>query len=254
MTEKEPSYPALLIFDVDGTLTHSAGLTRVAFETVFQEIYGVAQATAGVNPHGRTDPMIFRDVLTRNSIEIQDFDRQFDEFSDQYVVLLERLLGGSKQVHLHKGVKALLEKLKPLPNIYLALGTGNVERAAFHKLNRHGIAHFFPAGGFGSDDEDRSRLLLTAHERAQNYYRKPFPIRDTWIIGDTPNDVLSGQRIGASTIAVATGDYDLQILARSRPDGLLPDFDDQERFLSIIRRKIKLTREFLVKDSFRSQE
>jgi len=50
--------PALLIFDVDGTLTESAGLTRVAFEKAVEDIYAIHNSTEGIKPYGKTDQRI----------------------------------------------------------------------------------------------------------------------------------------------------------------------------------------------------
>jgi phosphoglycolate phosphatase len=233
--------PTLLIFDVDGTLTYSAGLTRVAYDAAAEELYQLKSATAGINPHGRTEQAIFREILTNNVILCEDFDAEFLNFTEKYVAILEVLLNNSAEVHPLAGVRKLLERLTREPGIYLALGTGNVERGAFLKLHRHGIAHYFPIGGFGSDNEERPELLTIALDRAQRYYRIPFPIRDTWVIGDTPNDILSGRSIGASTLAVATGSYDMQYLARFKPTALLPDLEDADRFLEAVRGRIRLS-------------
>ncbi len=240
--------PTLLIFDVDGTLTDSAGLTRRALDMAAEEIYGLKEATDGINAHGQTDQKIFFEILEKNSLERKNFPDQFDKFSECYVGHLGRLLVESDKPRLQRGVGELLEVLSNVSWIYLALGTGNTEQGAYLKLHRQGIAHHFPVGGFGSDDGDRTAVLAIAFHRAQHYYRIPFSTRDTWVIGDTPRDIFCGKRMGASVIAVATGAYTMIELARYKPDALFPEFDDVERFMDIIMGKIRLSKVGLVKD------
>ena len=48
----------LLIFDIDGTLTDSAGLTRIAFEKAVYEMYSINDSARGIIPYGKTDQQI----------------------------------------------------------------------------------------------------------------------------------------------------------------------------------------------------
>ncbi|MBC7820080.1 MAG: HAD hydrolase-like protein, partial [Planctomycetaceae bacterium] len=54
-----------------------------------------------------------------------------------------------------------------------------------------------------------------------------------WVIGDTPADVRCGRAIGARVIAVATGAYSVDELAKSKPDHLFGDFGNVESVLSL---------------------
>ncbi len=226
--------PTLLIFDVDGTLTHSAGLTRIAYEATVKELYGVENSTQGIAASGRTDPDIFREILERIGIPCTDLDGAFRAYSKVYIQHLEKLLFSSDEPRLHNGVRVLLDKLSAMPYIYLALGTGNIEQGAYLKLQRHGVARLFPVGGFGSDSSDRVELINIAYQRAQRHYRIPFAKRDTWVIGDTPNDILAGRRLGANTIAVATGVFSREELDGFEPTALFQDLEDWERFIAVV--------------------
>jgi len=240
--------PRLLIFDVDGTLTDSAGITRAAYESVVEELYGVSNSTRAIKPAGRTDRDIFFEILNLNQIEVADPNPEFRKFCDLYIPLLGRLLTESKKPRLLLGVKTLLEKLAALEPIHLALGTGNIEQSAYLKLNRHNIASYFPVGGFGSDSSVRSEIIAIALRRAQHYYRVPFSVRDTWVIGDTPYDIQAGRELGVNTLAVATGPHDQFELARHKPSALFADLDDWEHFIRVIVGKIKFNVEGLVRE------
>ena len=224
----------LLIWDVDGTLTDSAGLTRVAFEKAFEDIYKISGSTDGIMPFGRTDPQIFREMLGNSNLHEDDFPEQFGKFSIRASYHLEKELNASDKPRLHNGVGELLDHLTIEDNIFLALGTGNTEQNTRLKLKKHSISHLFPVGGFGSDDEDRVALIKIALLRSKDYYSMDFAQINTWVIGDTYFDIKCGNSIGANTIAVATGTYNEAELSAHNPTAIFADFRDGDRFLSLI--------------------
>jgi len=230
--------PILLIFDIDGTLTDSAGITRVALEKAAEEIYGVENTTKGISAWGQTDLNIFQMMVENNHLPVKEISLAFVPFSQRYIEHLTELLFKSDRPRLHTGVKALLDRLAGEPDVKLSVGTGNIEATARLKLKRHNIEHFFPVGGFGSDSSDRPTLLQVALDRSRDYYGTNFPIGSYWVIGDTPNDVRSGKKIGAETVAVCTGFYPPADLTKCRPTIVMSDLSDADFFLAIIRREI----------------
>jgi phosphoglycolate phosphatase-like HAD superfamily hydrolase len=54
------------------------------------------------------------------------------------------------------------------------------------------------------------------------------------LIGDTPRDVSAGQETGVRTVAVATGHYSEDELARAGADGVLGSLNPIEPFLSLL--------------------
>ena len=229
----------LLIFDIDGTLTDSAGITRIALERAAMDIYGVEHTTLGITAWGQTDFSIFEKMVSNNHLPVDDLHLAFASFSLRYIEHLNDLLFASDKPRLHTGVKSLLDRLSRERDVKLALGTGNIHQTAMLKLKRHRVDHHFPVGGFGSDSSDRPSLLKVALERSRAYYSEPFPIGSYWVIGDTPNDIRSGKTIGAETVAVCTGFHPPGDLARLRPTALLPDLSDADFFLALVRREIE---------------
>src|SRR4030042_1465213 len=49
----------VLLFDVDHTLLSAGGAGFRAMDRAFVELYGVENATRGIAPDGKTDPMLF---------------------------------------------------------------------------------------------------------------------------------------------------------------------------------------------------
>ncbi|MBU1707191.1 HAD hydrolase-like protein, partial [bacterium] len=208
----------LLIFDIDGTLATFAGITRVAFNQTFEHMFGQPGPWGQVLPHGKTDRAILRECLDVVKVN-GNFDAMFSKFLDIYLHNLKVALQNADKPKLMPGVRELLERLAPSNTVCLALGTGNIERAARMKLRHLDVESFFPVGGFGEFTEERSDLLADAVENATRYFHCTFPSENTWVIGDTTYDIEGAQALGLRALAVATGGlFSSDDLRRAKPD------------------------------------
>ena len=63
---------------------------------------------------------------------------------------------------------------------------------------------------------------------------RPVELERVFVIGDTPHDVTCGRAIGAKTIAVASGDYSIDVLQAELPWRALPALPDVEIFLALL--------------------
>ena len=95
------------------------------------------------------------------------------------------------------GAEATLSELEG--RAQLALLTGNAEPIARARMERLGLARFFPEGegAFGCEAEDRARLIGIARERAGGW-----PTEDTVAVGDTAADVAGAHAAGIRVVGV----------------------------------------------------
>jgi phosphoglycolate phosphatase len=95
------------------------------------------------------------------------------------------------------GAEATLTELQA--HARLALLTGNAEPIARARMERLGLARFFPAGqgAFGCEAEERARLIGIARERAGGW-----PAADTVAVGDTAADVAGAHAAGIRVVGV----------------------------------------------------
>ena len=98
----------------------------------------------------------------------------------------------------------------------LPLLTGNAEPIARARMERLGLARFFPEGqgGFGCEAESRARLIEIARERAGGW-----PAADTVAVGDTEADVAGAHAAGVRVVGVH-GDPDALTGADARISAL----------------------------------
>jgi phosphoglycolate phosphatase len=214
----------LVLFDIDGTLINSGGAGEKAFARVCELAFKVPNATRDLSFAGRTDPAIVREFFVRHNIEASS--ENFRHFFDTYVFLLEHMLDETKG-HVLPGVGKLIDALRGLPEAPLiGLLTGNIRLGAQIKLRHYGLWDHFSMGAFGDDSECRDQLAAVARDRGCALLGRNLKGHEVLVIGDTPLDVKCANAIGAQVIAVATGRYGRDELARCNPTWTMGTLDE----------------------------
>jgi len=222
----------VLLFDIDATLLKTGHAGLRALDRVFEELYEVPQATEGLRPAGKTDPLIIRELLEGNVPNL-DPVQEIPRVVNLYVEYLGQEVEVSAGFQVMPGVPELLEALSRISRIVLGLATGNLEQGAYIKLRRAGLGSYFSFGGFGSDSENRTEVVLAAIRRAEDHMKQEVPLDSVYVIGDTPRDILHAKEAGVRTVAVATGSSDADELSRYDPDYLFEDFSQTNRVVKI---------------------
>lgn len=204
-----------MFWDIDGTLIRSNRAGLYALEQAVGELYGQTRGFEHIPTAGMTDTSIAAAMIA--------------DLTGQPAVLTavtaltkryEQLLVGQLEQHggqVLPGVMELLTYVNKQPNWHSLLLTGNSECGAMIKLQHFGLAKYFDFNNsaFCCDYLQRDEIaadalttfkLLTAEQLALGL-----------VIGDTPNDIRCGNKIGLYTLAVATGRYSLSELARCNP-------------------------------------
>jgi phosphoglycolate phosphatase len=224
----------LLLFDIDGTLMLSGGAGFRAIDRTFEQIFGIRRATRGIVPDGKTDPLIFREIVERHALAQGSEEEALDTLRKHYEPLMAEEMATSP-ARMMPGVDTLLEELDAEPRCKLGLLTGNFEPTARIKLDRFGFNRFFTFGAFGSDHEDRTRLPSIAISRAETHHGLPIGLgRHVLVIGDTPRDVECALVNGATAVGVATGNYTIQQLLEAGAHVVFDDLSDAGEVVRIL--------------------
>jgi len=194
---------------------------------------------------GGTERSIIRDLLIANGIEYKDVPEEWNKINPLYKDMLGRIIeNGDVEYKALPNVNQLLAKCAESPDFDLALVTGNLAHCAELKLKSAGIdADLFKRthngerkliGGFGEDDIYRPGLVSTAMRRFNEIYSDELDPRQFLVIGDTPKDVHCGHVNRVPAMAVATGIFGRDSLAKVA-DSVVQDFSDIDATLQALR-------------------
>ena len=225
----------LVLFDIDGTLLWGDGVGRRAMEGALTRVFG-STGDPRYRYDGKTDIQIARELMRQEGHEDDAIDARLDELFALYLAgLREELASGARHVRRLPGVAELLDALERRSDVVLGLLTGNVAEGAAAKLHAAGIDFSrFRVNAFGSDHEHRPELPAIAQRRAREELGLEIAGARVVVIGDTPADIECGRGIGARAIAVATGRFGVEELARHAPAAVFPDLSDTRAVVEAI--------------------
>ncbi|HLF75912.1 MAG TPA: HAD family hydrolase [Dehalococcoidia bacterium] len=218
----------LYLFDIDGTLITSGGAGSGAMRAAFAALWRRDDGFSNIEFSGRTDRWLFRQAHAGCGFEDAAFPADLQRFKRAYRRRLHQTLR-SCEGRVLPGVVNVLERLAEDGDATLALGTGNFRSTAAVKLGYYNLAHYFRAGGFGDDTDDRAELIGNARRAAERLSGR----HDTvFVIGDTVHDVSAAKANGFVAVAVATGVADTETLSAAGADVVLPTLESAAELLA----------------------
>jgi phosphoglycolate phosphatase len=215
------------LFDIDGTLLNvSRNFMRPLIEQLLKSLSIDPTIVYSIRYSGRTDSAIFRDLLG----EFKNDAVLYKTLKHRYITALTHELA-PHHITVLEGAEESIEYLtkKRVPT---GLLTGNFKESAFVKLKAAGLDHYFSFGAFGCKHTNRNYLP----EEAEKIYLKQsghrIRKRNYVIIGDTPNDIKCARYFGATSVAVATGEFPRTELEKHEPDLILESLSSPEMWTS----------------------
>ena len=220
----------LILFDIDGTLIDTGGAGSRSLNLALKELLYIEDAFRGISMAGKTDTEIIKEGLIKHGFSM---DGNINAVVKAYLKHLQKEILNDRK-HVKPGVYELLKKLRILKDVALGLLTGNLEEGARIKLDPFGLNEYFSTGAFGSDDEDRNRLLPIAVKRFEGLYLKKIRLKECIVIGDTPRDVECAKIYGAKCLSVATGPYSFEDLAMAGADFVVKDLSNHGKLFQLL--------------------
>lgn len=218
----------LVLWDVDGTLIHSAGIGAAVFDRALEKVLGVAPASR-LHLSGKTDPQIVSEYLELMAVEGSD------SHLPRVLEAVEAELGAAATTLAERGralagVPELLARLAADDGVLQSVLTGNTAANAAVKLAAFGLERWLDLeiGAYGSDHADRRELVPIALRRAADRHGVTITPDDTWVVGDTANDLACARAGGARCLLVATGRASFEELQALEPDEVLADLSDTD--------------------------
>ena len=218
----------LILFDIDATLLTTGGAGITAMGHAGRAMLGEHFDEREVEFAGRLDPLIIADLLAAHAVDptpqvLADFRRAYHHH-------LSMLLNRSSISRPCPGALQLLAALERIQGITLGLLTGNFPETGTLKLRAGGIdPELFAVAAWGCDSPiqppAREHLPPVAMKRYRTRFGRELAGADVTIVGDTPHDVACAKAHGCRALAVGTGMFGLDDLARSGADRVVSTLD-----------------------------
>ncbi|MFN2517026.1 MAG: HAD family hydrolase [Pyrinomonadaceae bacterium] len=223
----------ILLWDVDGTLIRSvrSGAFKDYTIPMLEKVFGTAGRLPEMKVSGMTDLQIIGEALRHEGFTHADIRGRIDELRERYMEAMHNATGNGEQFfEVLPGVRGVLQAVLDHPRYHSALLTGNIEPAAYLKMELVGLSEFFPLpGAFGDESHDRRDLPELAAKRIRRHLNIDLKPDQFIVIGDTPNDIECARHFGARALAVNTGRfYSENDIRACSPDALLPDLSNLE--------------------------
>jgi phosphoglycolate phosphatase len=203
----------LVLFDVDKTLFMTSDpLMGQATTDAIETVWGLklpGDAIQSVDHAGQTAMRITRELLCAAGLGEDEIDanlaRWCSEASKRYFELLEN--ADTAHWAAAEGAANAISQIE-----HRALLTGNPEPVARARMERIGLAEFFPRGqgAFGCEAESRAELIAIARRKAGDW-----PAGRTVAVGDTPTDVSGARAAGIHVIGFGAGLDDADAVIQS---------------------------------------
>lgn len=234
-----PSDLRILLWDIDGTLIHS--LRRGAFKDytipMLEDVFGTAGTLAEMQVSGMTDLGIVAQALEHEGFTHEHIRERIDHLRESYMTAMRKATGnGVEFFELLPGAREALQAAADHPRYHSALLTGNIQPAAYLKMELVGLSRFFDLpGAFGDESHDRRDLPARAAERIGKHLQLELAPEQFIIIGDTPNDIECARHFGARSVVVGTGRlYSTEHLLACSPDAFIQNLTDTKLFMKTL--------------------
>lgn len=224
----------LVLWDVDRTLLHVEGVSRLVYEDAFLAVVGRPMEQLA-DMAGRTDRYIITKTLALHGIEEPDelLGRFYEELARAVRSRRAMLRANGRAL---TGAREALDAVALVRHVVQAVVTGNTREIATEKLSALGLDEHldFEVGGYGDDASDRRELVRLAHERTERKYGAAVPWKYVVVVGDTEHDVVGAVENGAVAIGVTTGGTGGQQLAEAGATTVLEDLTDTAAVLRAV--------------------
>ncbi|HET6670761.1 MAG TPA: HAD hydrolase-like protein [Pyrinomonadaceae bacterium] len=229
----------VLLWDIDGTLLRSARTGAFKDYTIpmLEQVFGTSGRLAEMQVSGMTDLQLILEALRDEGFTHEDVRARIDHLRERYMEEMKRATGnGEEFFELLPGVRETLQAIAAEPRYRSALLTGNIQPAAYLKMDLMGLTEFFDLpGAFGDESHNRSDLPELAAGRIRQHLGVELEPYQFIVIGDTPNDIACAKHFGARSLAVGTGRlYGTKDLLECDPDAFIPDLADSELVLKVL--------------------
>jgi len=189
-----PSSLRILLWDIDGTLirTLRSGAFKDYTIPMLEAVFGNRRPLTRNESLGMTDLQIVSEALQQEGFTPDHIRERIDHLRASYMEEMRRATGnGQEFFEVLPGVREVLQAVADDPRYHSALLTGNIEPAAYLKMELVGLAEFFNLpGAFGDESHDRRDLPALAAERIRKHLQLDLAPNNSLLLATLPTHSL----------------------------------------------------------------
>jgi phosphoglycolate phosphatase-like HAD superfamily hydrolase len=210
----------LVMFDVDGTLTHSNELDTRCFVQAIEEVFGFTGIDEDWSRYTHTSDAGILDELFQRRLGRGPTSAELARYRPHFLQLLE---AGLQQTPMHEvaGAGDILNALATHPGFAVSLASGAWRDSVRAKMLSAGLPFDKFPGAFSEDAPARIDIMLASRAHAaQRHQRAGF---DQWVyFGDAVWDARACAELGVPLIGIGDGEQ----AEKLRRAGALAVFSD----------------------------
>jgi phosphoglycolate phosphatase-like HAD superfamily hydrolase len=221
----------LVIFDVDGTLSHTSRVDDDCWVDAACAVLGIDSMSTDWSDYSHsTDEAIASDLI-RDRTTLPQTRETVHRIRDAFIDRIRQAL--ATDAGLFRPVPGSPEVFARLRDAgwASAIATGGWRTTACLKLDAAGVPHETVPAAHADDAHPRESIVTIAAERAERHHDRTF--ERLVYVGDGVWDVRAAGRLGIGFVGIAEGDR----AERLRAEGatiVLPGFADVEEFLAAV--------------------
>jgi phosphoglycolate phosphatase-like HAD superfamily hydrolase len=225
--------PVLVMFDVDGTLTHSNELDTRCFVQAMREVFGFDNVDEDWSHYTHTsDSGIIEELFQLR----RGRSPKLEELARYQARFFELLGDGLHRTPMQEiaGARKILERLSGQATLKVALASGAWRGSARAKMLSAGLPFDDFPGAFSEDAAARTGIMLASRQHAARHFGVAGFRR--WIyFGDAVWDARACAELEIPLIGIATGER-AELLRRAGAREVLADYSDLNGALAAIER------------------
>jgi phosphoglycolate phosphatase-like HAD superfamily hydrolase len=223
----------LVMFDVDGTLTHSNELDTRCFVQAVEEVFGFTGIDEDWSRYTHTsDAGILEELFQRRLGRRPTWD-ELARYRPHFLQLLE---AGLQQTPMHEvaGAASILNSLAAHPDFAVSLASGAWRDSARAKMLSAGLPFDGFHGAFSEDAPARTDIMLASRSyAAQRHRRSSF---EHWVyFGDAVWDARACAELGVPLIGIGDGEQ-AEKLRRAGAFEVFSDYSAPEAIMAAVER------------------
>ncbi len=223
----------LVMFDVDGTLTHSNELDTRCFVQAVEEVFGFTEIDEDWSRYTHTSDAGILEELFQRRLGRSPTPAELTRYRPHFLQLLATGLR-STPMRAVAGSGDILNALSAHPDYAVSLASGAWRDSARAKMISAGLPFDKFPGAFSEDAPARADIMLASRAHAaQRHQRAGF---DQWVyFGDAVWDARACGELGVPLIGIGCGEQ-VEKLRRAGAFEVFSDYSAPEAIMTAIER------------------